>query len=617
MADQTYVIEFREDGAARVKRNINAMGKAGKTATKSTTDLKNSINLLTRALRGMLAYIGTREIIQAADAWTQLSNKIKVVVDTEEQLISTRSRLEVISRQTRSSIEANTSLYQRLSIASKNLGKSQEDILDFTEAVAKTFAIQGAEASEVRSAMLQLAQGLGSTAVRGDELRSVMENNMVLMKAIGDATGLTISEIKDLTAQGKFLSKDFFEAVMTQVPQINSDFAKMSSTMSQAGQVLRDRFIAFIGRFSDVTGAANAVAQAVLLVADNIGLLAAAGGAFVALKFVKYLRSVEISFSALNATLAKTIIAMAKLVALSAAFFLAYEAGRTFFENTRQGALLMQKLANSFELLQFRMENFRLGMSGDELENYEFRLALLKNTLAEAVQDIENTDFAEGQGFDAFIKNVTNDFNELTELFKGFNTGFDELGRRIDIVGDKSKTFFGAFKESFLEMNKSVMNFAEIMATSMTDAIRGFSDEFASMVVDGKADFKDMARSIVKDMISMMTQAIITRAVMSAFGGAGGGAGIGAALAGGGGRQFGGPVQKGQPVMVGERRREIFVPQSAGRIEPYPEQGGQSQPVSIVNVMDEQMYYDAMASTTGEKVIMNVVSRNRKSLGLA
>jgi hypothetical protein len=101
-------------------------------------------------------------------------------------------------------------------------------------------------------------------------------------------------------------------------------------------------------------------------------------------------------------------------------------------------------------------------------------------------------------------------------------------------------------------------------------------DEFASGISDVitgtkslGAAFKDIARSIIGDIIQMTIKMLIFRAISGIFGG-----GISGAVGGGGGagvagaRASGGPVSGGQTYLVGERGPELFRPSSSGSIVP-------------------------------------------------
>ncbi|MCB5201813.1 tape measure protein [Neorhizobium sp. T786] len=104
------------------------------------------------------------------------------------------------------------------------------------------------------------------------------------------------------------------------------------------------------------------------------------------------------------------------------------------------------------------------------------------------------------------------------------------------------------------------------------DAAREFYDSFKSNVLDavtGAKSLKDALVSVAKQLGSMLLSRGFDQLFQPASGGSGGGlfGGIFNAI-GGLFRANGGPVRKGQPYIVGERKAELFVPDQNGRIVP-------------------------------------------------
>lgn len=87
----------------------------------------------------------------------------------------------------------------------------------------------------------------------------------------------------------------------------------------------------------------------------------------------------------------------------------------------------------------------------------------------------------------------------------------------------------------------------------------------------GSLDFEDLRR-VALSVLNDIARASINTGLNSTFGGGGGllqiGASLLSAFAGAPGRATGGPVTGGRAYRVGEQGPEVFVPASAGRIEP-------------------------------------------------
>jgi len=114
-------------------------------------------------------------------------------------------------------------------------------------------------------------------------------------------------------------------------------------------------------------------------------------------------------------------------------------------------------------------------------------------------------------------------------------------------------------------------NFGELEA-----AIRGWGNEFtniiANAVTTGKLSFKDLANSVINDLLRMSIQKNITAPLFGTTDNPG-------LLSIGidklsGARAMGGPVTSGRPYLVGEQGPEIFMPANSGTIIPNGQSGG-------------------------------------------
>tara|TARA_R110000868_G_scaffold936_1_gene7124 strand:- start:14250 stop:16037 length:1788 start_codon:yes stop_codon:yes gene_type:complete len=108
---------------------------------------------------------------------------------------------------------------------------------------------------------------------------------------------------------------------------------------------------------------------------------------------------------------------------------------------------------------------------------------------------------------------------------------------------------------------------------------RSLEGAFASFVDGTKINFRSLVTSMIADMAQLTFRQQVLQPLFGGGGAAGGGL-LGNALSGMF-RADGGPVSAGQPYIVGEKRPELFIPQSAGTIVP---QVPMSQPSRSTNL---------------------------------
>lgn len=244
------------DSLGRTNRNFRRTAKSGAT--------------LGQALGALAGVLAIGKVIAYNDAWTLVQNRIRLVTDGSLELIRATEEVFRISQEARVGLAGTAELYQRLARSSQELGISQQRTLDVTRTVSKAITISGVSATSATAAIVQLGQGLASGTLRGDELRSVLEQTPRLARAIADGLQVPIGALRELGKQGKITSEAVITALESQADAINSEFGSINVTVGQAFTQLENSVTRFIGRFNESTGAFDNVARSVQLLSKNV-----------------------------------------------------------------------------------------------------------------------------------------------------------------------------------------------------------------------------------------------------------------------------------------------------------------------------------------------------------
>lgn len=258
-------IVVSERGARTVRRNLDDVGESGRRAG-------SAVDTLRGALRALGAAVVLREIFNLSESFTRLQNAVRLTTDDVSQLGATTNELFRIANRTRTPVEAMATLFQRASIASQELGASQEELFQFTETVGFALAATGRSAAEASGALLQLSQALGSGIVRAEEFNSILEGAFPLAQAAArgiDEAGGSVARLRQLIVDGEIESREFFEAILSQSEELEATFDRTNATISQSFTVLNNSLIAFVGALDQALGVSSALAA-------GIGALASA-----------------------------------------------------------------------------------------------------------------------------------------------------------------------------------------------------------------------------------------------------------------------------------------------------------------------------------------------------
>ena len=220
-------------------------------------------------LAGIGAALGTQQIAAYADEWTEAGNKIRAAATAAGVQSRSLNQLKDGANDARAELSAYVDLYARLIRSASGVAKSEQEIADATNIVAKAFKAGGASASEQASGILQLGQALGSGVLQGDELRSLRENAPILAQAIAAEFGVTIAQLKDLGAEGELVSSRVFRAIINAQGQIEGQFKQTNATIRDAITEVNNEFLAYIGNADEGAGASARLVAALQLLAQN------------------------------------------------------------------------------------------------------------------------------------------------------------------------------------------------------------------------------------------------------------------------------------------------------------------------------------------------------------
>lgn len=281
MTTERIDIIVSERGSRVVKRNIEGIGGGAMGAARG-------VQFLMRALAGLGAALGARELLRQADTYTLLTNRLKLVTSSAENLAAVNERLFRTAQDTRTSYEATVDLYARVARNAEALGLSQEELLGITETVNQAIRVSGGTANEAAAGVRQFGQAIGSGALRGDELISVLENMPRLAQAIADGMGVTIGQLREMGAEGQLTSDRIVAALQESAPEIAREFAQLTPTVGEAFTVLGNSALRFIGQLNETLGITDMLSSALMFVAehlDTIAKLAVVAGAALAAAF--------------------------------------------------------------------------------------------------------------------------------------------------------------------------------------------------------------------------------------------------------------------------------------------------------------------------------------------
>jgi tape measure domain-containing protein len=219
-------IKAKTEKAERALKNIGNVAKgvgaalAGAFAVAGVAVLTAGIQLIkfNDAVKGNIASIGI------------LGGDMDKATDRFKEILG-------ISERTGESVDELTKLYGKLSMAGKDLGASNADIMTGLEVIAQAGVLGRTSTGARQGALLQLGQAFGSATVQAEEYNSIMDGLPLLHQQIAKSMNMSATQlsrfIKDTKKTGGITGKQLFKAVLESQFRMDEMFKQTPLTLDR------------------------------------------------------------------------------------------------------------------------------------------------------------------------------------------------------------------------------------------------------------------------------------------------------------------------------------------------------------------------------------------------
>lgn len=333
-ADTRKALGALEDQGLRVpaslRKTSDSIQQVGTRSSEATTkvsgmerQLRSMASMAAGIAAPLAAAFSAAKIAQAAEEYTNLTNRLRLVTESSEQLARAQDDVFRVAQNSRQALDTTAQVYQRIAQNGKQLGLNLEQVASITETVAKSVALSGASAQAADAAMVQFGQALASGTLRGDELNSIMEQTPALAQAIARGLGVTIGQLRAMGAEGKLSSEAIVTALQNQKDKVDQLSSTLQVTASQAMTAFSNSLVVTVGKLDQATSASSRFAQGILS-------LSQAMDRFNSGEFLDFFRDDKQTVAGLNNQLGETMSKMRDLGAVRAKLIKG-EAGDTAF----------------------------------------------------------------------------------------------------------------------------------------------------------------------------------------------------------------------------------------------------------------------------------------------
>lgn len=499
------VVNQATQGIQQVSKSLEKANQSQSKIAKNTSQMVKQNNLVAASFKnlrqGIVAYIAvlaTGRLIEFADATQRIENRIKLALEPTQRIDDLFNKVAHSAKSSRQPLEATATAFFRIQQASKTLNITQEQSLKSTELFNKLLTVQGVSMHESRSALLQFSQALQSGRFQGDEFRAISEILPSIIDLIADATGRSVTELRELARQGKITPRVMLNALGNNAQMIEKLFLKTNVTISQGFNILSTEIFKTFRELMKNQSSAELIAKifAGLEVAFK-GFLKALEGAIVVVNFLLDNLAIVVGLLVVRFT------ALIKMKV--AAFFMTITASVTGTIAAFRTLALVIKANPIFAIASILLT---LGIA---FKDFIKRLLSTKEATDEAGAGIENFNVslsltqtlleAVGQQFGQWTQNLEQGATQLGETIgTEITEGIDEISAAFA----RSLVTAENFKESLMNILKVIG--ITILETLVQIGVRTIFDKIKDVLDERKKKEEEIAAELEKQQSLLKQQ---------------------------------------------------------------------------------------------------------------
>jgi lambda family phage tail tape measure protein len=258
MAENTQVRRIIVTADVKANRDLmnisKQLGDVSKSTSKLSTDFASFRNVFNTIIGASFLGIGIRQITDLSDSMQTLNSRITILTGSSAGAQIAMAGILKTANNTKTSIDSLATIYARLSASTSESGFSGEQLLDVTEALQNSFRLSGATTAEATATTIQLSQGFAAGALRGQELRSVLEQNVVFAKLLRKEFGQNIFKVAE---SGALTTDKVFKLLLKSQVSLREDAEKLGQTFDQSVTVALNKAKDALFKFNqafDVSG---------------------------------------------------------------------------------------------------------------------------------------------------------------------------------------------------------------------------------------------------------------------------------------------------------------------------------------------------------------------------
>jgi tape measure domain-containing protein len=330
-----------DKAANQAQFQMTKTAAAVKGLGKEADSASSSLGGLTKVFGGLLTLQGVTSLINMAEAYGEMSERVKMATASQAEYEMVQKRLLDTANGTYRSLSEASEVYIRTADSLRAMGYSTAGAIDVVDSLSYLFVTNATSADRANGAIGAFTKSLNKGKVEADGWESLLAAVPTIINDIASASGKTAEEIRKMGVSGEITAQMLTSGLATSLDKNKDAAASMATNLKDAFRAFNNSLSVYLGEANNASGATGVLSSAIIELSKHIDVivktLAAAGAGAMAAYIANTTRAALASASAAVASLRA---AQAKAEEAKASALAAGAAGANATVSTTEAAAL-------------------------------------------------------------------------------------------------------------------------------------------------------------------------------------------------------------------------------------------------------------------------------------
>ena len=228
---------------------------------------------LGKVLGGLLTLQGVRTLIDMAEAYGEMSERVRMATANAAEYDMVQQRLLANANSTYRSLAESSEVYIRTADSLRAMGYSTETAMDAVDSLSYLFVTNSTNAQRADSAISAFTKSLNKGKVEADSWETIMQAVPSIVNDISASSGRAEKEIRRMGTAGELTARMLSDGLVASLEKNRDAAASMATNLRDAFRSFSNNLSVFLGEANNASGATGVLSAAVIKLGENIDVI--------------------------------------------------------------------------------------------------------------------------------------------------------------------------------------------------------------------------------------------------------------------------------------------------------------------------------------------------------